>query len=158
MLSDFLQQLYNAVDSIIIGQNLGSVALAGIGVATPIMSIVMNFLMGLAMGTGVILSQYFGRGDYATLKRVLTTGMIAGGVFTVVTSAICVGLSEYFLIWLGTPQEAVPPADSYLKIIFAGGIFTFLYNYYMFSMRAVGNSVAPLVFLGAGVILNAFLT
>ena len=157
MLSDFLQQLYNAVDSIIIGQNLGSVALAGIGVATPIMSIVMNFLMGLAMGTGVILSQYFGRGDYATLKRVLTTGMIAGGVFTVVMSAICVGLSKYFLIWLGTPQEAVPPADSYLKIIFAGGIFTFLYNYYMFSMRAVGNSVAPLVFLGAGVILNAFL-
>ena len=88
MLSDFLQQLYNAVDSIIIGQNLGSVALAGIGVATPIMSIVMNFLMGLAMGTGVILSQYFGRGDNANLLRVLNTGMIAGGVVTVVMRAI----------------------------------------------------------------------
>ena len=157
MLSDFLQQLYNAVDSIIIGQNLGSVALAGIGVATPIMSIVMNFLMGLAMGTGVILSQYFGRGDMTTLKRVLSTGMIAGGIFTVVMSGICVGLSEHFLIWLGTPAEAIPPANSYLKIIFAGGVFTFLYNYYMFSMRAVGNSVAPLVFLGAGVVLNAAL-
>ena len=157
MLSDFLQQLYNAVDSIIIGQNLGSVALAGIGVATPIMSIVMNFLMGLAMGTGVILSQYFGSKDNATLKRVLTTGMISGGVFTVVMSGICVGLSEYFLIWLGTPAEAIPPADSYLKIVFAGGIFTFLYNYYMFSMRAVGNSVAPLMFLGAGVVINAVL-
>ena len=157
MLSDFLQQLYNAVDSIIIGQNLGSVALAGIGVATPIMSIVMNFLMGLAMGTGVILSQYFGSKDNATLKRVLTTGMISGGVFTVVMSGICVGLSEYFLIWLGTPAEAILPADSYLKIVFAGGIFTFLYNYYMFSMRAVGNSVAPLMFLGAGVVINAVL-
>ena len=157
MLSDFLQQLYNAVDSIIIGQNLGSVALAGIGVATPIMSIVMNFLMGLAMGTGVILSQYFGSKDNATLKMVLTTGMISGGVFTVVMSGICVGLSEYFLIWLGTPAEAIPPADSYLKIVFAGGIFTFLYNYYMFSMRAVGNSVAPLMFLGAGVVINAVL-
>lgn len=157
MLSDFLQQLYNAVDSIIIGQNLGSIALAGVGVATPIMSIVINFLMGLAMGTGVILSQYFGKGDIKTLKRVLSTGMIAGCVFTVVLSAICVGLSEYFLIWLGTPAEAIPPADSYLKIIFAGGVFTFLYNYYMFSMRAVGNSAAPLVFLGGGVILNAVL-
>ena len=157
MLSDFLQQLYNAVDSVIIGQNLGSVALAGVGVATPIMSIVMNFLMGLAMGTGVILSQYFGKGDMQTLKRVLSTGMIAGGAFTVLLSGICVALSENFLVWLGTPQAAVAPANSYLKIIFAGGVFTFLYNYYMFSMRAVGNSVAPLMFLAAGVILNAVL-
>ena len=97
MLSDFLQQLYNAVDSVIIGQNLGSVALAGVGVATPIMSIVMNFLMGLAMGTGVILSQYFGKGDMQTLKRVLSTGMIAGGAFTVLLSGICVALTTTIL-------------------------------------------------------------
>ncbi len=155
MLSDFLQQLYNMVDSIIIGHALGEVSLAGIGVATPIMSIVINFLMGIAMGMGVVLSQYFGRGDILSLKRVLSTGVIAGGAFTIMISTLCALLSKYFLIALSTPIEAIADADMYLKIIFAGGIFTFLYNYYMFSLRAVGNSLIPLVILCICVVINA---
>ena len=155
MLSDFLQQLYNMVDSIIIGHALGEVSLAGIGVATPIMSIVINFLMGIAMGMGVVLSQYFGRGDITSLKRVLSTGVTAGSAFTVALSAVCVALSKYFLLALATPIEAIGAADVYLKIIFAGGIFTFLYNYYMFSLRAVGNSLAPLIILIICVAINA---
>ncbi len=155
MLSDFLQQLYNMVDSIIIGHALGEVSLAGIGVATPIMSIVINFLMGIAMGMGVVLSQYFGRGDITSLKRVLSTGVMAGSAFTVALSAVCVALSKYFLLALATPIEAIGAADVYLKIIFAGGIFTFLYNYYMFSLRAVGNSLAPLIILIICVAINA---
>lgn len=157
MIGDFCQQLYNAVDSIVAGRFIGTAALAALGSASPIMNIVIFLLIGFAMGGGVIMSRYYGRKDYAALKRVMGSALTIGVVFTLLLSAICIGLSRPFLALLNTSESLVGDADNYLKIVFAGAIFTYLYNFYCFAVRSIGDSYTPLLFLFASVVINGVL-
>ena len=126
-IGDFCQQLYNAIDSIIAGRFIGTSALASLGSAGPIMNIVIFLLIGFAMGIGVIMSRHFGEKDYVTLTKV------------------------------NTKDSLLNDADNYLKIVFAGAIFTYLYNFYCFAVRAIGDSYTPLIFLFVSVIINGIL-
>ncbi|MEG1394235.1 MAG: MATE family efflux transporter [Clostridia bacterium] len=157
IVGDFCQQLYNAVDSMIVGKFIGTQALASLGVATPIMSLVIFLLVGFGMGTGVVVSQYYGRGENEKIKRIASTGLLVGIIFTLILTVFSIGLSKPFLTLLRTPANLVADTDIYLKIIFAGTIFTFIYNFYCYSIRSIGNSVMPLVFLLVAVALNAAL-
>lgn len=157
IIGDFCQQLYNAVDSIIAGRYIGTTALASLGSASPIMNIIIFLLIGFAMGSGVIMSRYFGEKDYATLKKVMGSALVIGMIFTLVLSALSIGLSRPFLKLLNTQESLIDGADNYLKIVFAGAVFTYLYNFYCFAVRAVGDSYTPLIFLFASVIINGIL-
>ena len=157
IIGDFCQQLYNAVDSMIVGQCVGKSALAALGIAGPIYSMVLFFLVGIAMGVGVVISQHFGARNLTRLKRAAATGLVAGSLVSLLVAVGSIALSRPFLRWMNTPQELLDPTDTYLKIVYIGLFFSYVYNYYCFAIRAVGNVTVPLLFLIVSVIVNALL-
>ncbi len=157
LLGNLFQQLYNTTDAIIVGRYIGKNALAAVGVANPIMSVAIFFIFGICIGTSVLMAQLFGAGKYDELKKEVSTSLIAGIIFTIVLSIVCILLSRWMLIITGTPGEILDDADIFLKIIFGGLIFSFLYNFYSSSLRAIGDSNTPLIFLIISCVLNAVL-
>lgn len=157
IVGDFCQQLYNVVDSIVAGRFIGTTALASLGSASPIMNIVIFILIGFAMGSGVIMSRYYGKRDYDALRRTMGSALVIGIIFTLLTSALSIGLSRPFLKLLNTHSDLLGGADNYLKIVFAGAIFTYLYNFYCFAVRSIGDSFTPLIFLFISVAFNGIL-
>lgn len=154
---NILQQLYNTTDAVIVGRFIGKNALASVGVANPIMSIAIFFIFGICIGTSVLMSQLFGAGKYKALKKEVSTALIVGTIFTALLSILCIFLSKTFLVLTGTPKEILGDADMFLKIIFGGLIFSFLYNFYSAALRAVGDSKTPLIFLVVSCVLNGIL-
>lgn len=154
---NILQQLYNTTDAIIVGRFIGKNALAAVGVANPIMSIAIFFIIGICIGTSVLISQLFGAGKYDVLKREISTALIVGTIFTLAISLVCMILSRGALILIGTPADILNDADIFLKIIFGGLIFSFLYNFYSFALGAIGDSRTPLLFLFISCVLNGIL-
>ena len=154
VLGNLFQLTYNAADSIIVGRYVGTSALAAVGTANPIMNIVMFLIVGICMGASVLMSEYFGANDIKNFKREVSTTMIAGLIFTVIIIILCVMLIEPILRLIQTPQEIISDATIYLKIIFLGLIFTFLYNVYASTLRSIGDSKSPLIFLIISAILN----
>jgi putative MATE family efflux protein len=157
VLGNIFQQLYNTTDAIIVGRFIGKNALAAVGVANPIMSIAIFFIVGICIGTSVLMSQLFGAGKLDILKKEISTGLIVGAAFTIVMSLVCIFLSRWVLIATGTPSEILNDADLFLKIIFSGLIFSFLYNFYSSALRSIGDSKTPLIFLIVSCILNGIL-
>lgn len=157
VLGNIFQQLYNTTDAIIVGRFIGKNALAAVGVANPIMSIAIFFIFGICIGTSVLMAQLFGGGKYEELKKEVSTALIAGIIFTIVISIICIFISRWVLIITGTPEEILDDADIFLKIIFGGLIFSFLYNFYSSVLRAIGDSKTPLMFLLISCVLNGIL-
>ena len=157
ILGDFLQQLYNVVDSAILGRFVSTNALAAMGVATPIMNLVMFVIVGFTIGSGIVFSRWYGKGDIDSLRKALSTALIVGFIFTIIFSAIVIGVCKPFLRLLKTPEEIIEDTSIYLYIVFAANIFTFLYNFYSYSIRSIGNSFTPLVFLIISTIVNLLL-
>lgn len=157
VLGNLFQLTYNAVDSIIVGRYVGTNSLAAVGAANPIMNIVIFIIVGICMGTSVLMSEYYGAQEIDKLKREISTSMIVGIIFTIFMSIVCFFLSMSILKLTKTPNEIINEADGYLKIIFSGLIFTFIYNIYSSTLRSMGDSVTPIVFLIFSSILNIFL-
>lgn len=154
ILGNFCQLTYNATDSIIVGRYLGTNALAAVGVAAPIMNIAIFFIVGICLGMSILMSEFFGSGDYAKLRREVTTSIIGGGLFTLCISILGILLAKPILRLLATPEVIIPDATLFLRIILAGLIFTFGYNLYASSLRSMGNAKLPLYFLAVSALLN----
>lgn len=157
VLGNIFQQLYNTTDAIIVGRFIGKNALAAVGVANPIMSIAIFFIFGICMGASVLMSGLFGAERYSELKKEVSTSLIAGIIFTLGMSIVCILLSRWALRLIGTPNDILNDADTFLKIIFGGLIFSFLYNFYSSALRAIGDSKTPLIFLVISCVLNGIL-
>lgn len=157
ILGNMFQLTYNAADSIIVGRFIGEDALAAIGTANPIMNIVIFFIAGICIGTSVLMSEFYGKKDMVSFKQEISTSMIAGTVFAVLASMICIIFAKPLLMLLKAPDQILTDASTYLRIIFSGLIFTFLYNIYAASLRSVGDSSTPIKFLILSSILNALL-
>jgi len=157
LLGNICQQLYNTTDAIIVGRFIGKNALAAVGVANSIMSVAIFFIFGICIGTSVLMAQIFGAARYEELKKELSTGLIAGIIFTIFLSIVCILSTRWMLILIGTPTEILNDAQIFLQIIFGGLIFSFLYNFYSSSLRAIGDSRTPLIFLIISCVLNAVL-
>lgn len=153
VLGNIFQLTYNAADSIVVGRFVGINALAAVGTANPIMNIVMFFIVGICMGAGILMSEYFGAGDIKKFKREVSTTMLSGLIFTVIMIIICIIMIKPILILIQTPENILTDAIKYLRIIFCGLIFTFLYNVYASTLRSIGDSKTPLIFL----IISSFL-
>lgn len=154
ILANLFQLSYNAADSIIVGRFVGTRALAAVGTANPIMNIVMFFIVGICIGASVLMSEYFGAGNMKKFKRQVSTTMIGGFIFTVIIIILCVLMTKPILRLINTPEEILSDATSYLRIIFFGLIFTFLYNVFASTLRSIGDSKTPLIFLFISSLLN----
>lgn len=154
---NFFQLTYNVVDSIIVGRYAGEEALAAIGTSTPIMNIMIFFIIGICLGASILMSEFFGAGDIDKLKREISTSMIAGGIFTIIIMIIGLVGAPFILRLIHTPSEVLPMAVGYLRISFMGLIFIFFYNIYASALRSVGDSKTPIYFLIISSIINASL-
>lgn len=157
ILGNLFQLTYNAVDSIIIGRYAGDASQAAIGTANPIMNIAVFFIVGICTGTSVLMSEYFGAKDHEKLKREIGTSMSVGVLFSLALSLICVLFAKTFLKLINTPAEILELAAAYLRIIFGGLVFTFLYNIYAATMRSIGDARTPIYFLAFSAVLNVIL-
>ena len=157
ILGDLLQQCYNIADTLIVGRFIGTGALAAVGSAFTLMTFLTSILLGLAMGSGTVFSIKYGQKDDAGLKEgIRASFVLLAGVTAVLVFAVYAGFNG--IIWfLRIPAEIDAMMRTYLRIVFVGLAATFLYNYFASLLRALGNSVVPLVFLAVSAGLNIVL-
>lgn len=154
ILGNLLQQFYNIADTLIVGKYLGAAALAAVGSSYALMVFLNSILLGMCMGCGVLFSICWGRGDLSALRQKVYLSFVSIGFFSVVMTVLVFFFIDDILRWLQVPQDVFPLMRSYLWYIFYGIVFTFVYNYGASLLRAVGNSVIPLLFLGIAAVLN----
>ena len=154
MVGNLLQQLYNVADTLIVGRFLGADALAAVGSAYALMVFLTSVLLGLCMGSSAFFAMQFGRRDMARLKNSLFLSFLLIGAVTVVMNALVFAGLDWIVRALQAPETVAPLMRQYLFVIFFGIPATFLYNYFANLLRAVGNSVTPLVFLAVSAVLN----
>ena len=151
---NLLQQFYNVADTLIVGRVLGPDALAAVGSSYSIMVFVTSILLGLSMGSGILFSMFFGAGRTEELRRSACMSFTFIGGLTVVLEVGCLLLLYPILQLMQTPDSILEETASYLRVIFIGMVFTFLYNYFASLLRSVGNSSVPLIFLAVAAMLN----
>lgn len=156
VLGNLLQLTYNAVDSIIVGHFVGKEALAAVGICNPISTLMILFLNGLCMGASILMGIQYGAKDYKTLHRQISTTMLSGVVFSFFLTLFCVVFAVPILHLLQVDASIMEMTRQYLRIIFMGLMFTFLYNFFSSTLRALGDSASPLYFLIISAVLNIF--
>lgn len=154
MLGNILQLTYNLVDTKIVSQVLGERSLAAVGSTNSIYTLVIGFLQGLTNGFAVIASQYFGAGDIKTLKKTVALALKYGAAVSILLTALVLVFLRPLLVVLNTPKECIDEAYAYIWIVFAGMTVLMLYNVSCALLRAIGDTVTPLIFLGISVTLN----
>ena len=150
-------QLYNIVDAIVVGRYLGSLSLAGISVAAPLMDVLYALILGGCIGISVLTGRAFGAGDRQQLRNLHTTALTGGAAVTILLSAAGFVFSRPILLAQGVSEETCAEALSYLNIILAGLIFSFLYNYLSSLLRSCGDSRSPFIVLLCSSTLHALL-
>lgn len=157
LLGNLFQQMYNTVDSLIVGNFLGSSALAAVSSSGSLIFMLIGFLSGISSGAGVIVSRYFGAEDAKGVHRAVHTtvafGLVAGALMTVAG----VLLSPQILRWMGTPESVMPESVTYLKIYFSGSLGFVMYNIFVGILQAVGDSRHPLYYLMISSVINLVL-
>lgn len=157
VLGNLFQLTYNAADSVIVGKFVGDGALATVGSAGPIMNMVILFISGMCMGAGILMSTQYGAKKYELLQRQISTTMLGGLAFSAAIAVLLIVFSYPLLRLLQVPQDIIHSAVMYLRIVFVGLIFTFIYNFFSNTMRALGDSKVPLYFLIISAFLNVIL-
>ena len=156
VLGNLFQLTYNAVDSIIVGHFVGKEALAAVGICNPVSTLMILFLNGLCMGASILMGIQYGAKDYETLHRQISTTLLSGAVFSFFLTLVCVIFAVPILLLLQVDPFIMDMTVQYLRIIFLGLMFTFLYNFFSSTLRALGDSASPLYFLIISAILNIF--
>ena len=154
LLGSFFQQLYNTVDTIIVGRALGTEALASVGASGPILSLVYGFFIGISSGATVILSQAYGAGDRERVQKTLHTAMALALTLGVIITAAGILLAPQVLSLIGTPESCMKDAVVYCRIYFGGALASMVYNMGAGILRAMGDSRRPMIFLMACCFVN----
>lgn len=154
---NLLQQIYTLVDTIIVGRYLGAKALAAVGSVYTLMIFLTSIIIGLCMGSDALFSADYGAKNYKRLREDIWLSL---WFILCVCLTICIAVypgMELIIKVLQTPEELVELTREYVSIVFAGIVFVFLYNFFAYVLRAIGNSVTPLEFLTASSIINIVL-
>ena len=147
LLGNLFQQLYNTIDSLIVGNFLGSTALAAVSSSGSLIFMLIGFLSGMSSGAGVITARFFGAGHTKDLRRAVHTTVAFGLAASAVMTAVGVLLSPHILLWMNTPESVLPEAVAYLRIYFAGSVGVVMYNIFVGILQAVGDGRHPLYYL-----------
>lgn len=157
MLGNILQQCYNIADTLIVGRYVGNDALAAVGASYTLMIFLTSIILGLSMGAGAFISMEFGKKDYDRMKNgIVLAFVLIGGITLLITFAFFAGINN-IIKFLQIPSEIIRLTKQYLIIIGIGIIGTFFYNFFGNGLRAIGNSLMPLIFLGISAVLNIVL-
>lgn len=157
ILGNFLQQIYNIVDTLVVGKWIGANALAAVGSTYTLMTFLTSILIGLCMGSGAQLSQLFGAKEIHKYKQNVFHSYLFILLATLLIYMIVFPTIENITAFLQIPEEILDMTVGYTKVIFSGLIFVFLYNFFAYFLRSVGNSFTPLVFLGISSMINVVL-
>lgn len=156
-ISFIVQQLYNMVDTIVVGQMIGSDALAAVGATGNLYNFFLSMVMGLTQGFAVIMANQFGAGDESAVRKTLFNSLVLVGAVSAVITGGCLIFLKDFLLLMHTPERIFEAAYGYLFIIIAGMAVTTLLNLVYAALRALGDTKTPLRFLLLSSILNIFL-
>lgn len=154
LVGNLLQQTYNILDAAIVGQALGTKALASVGASSSVQFLILGFCMGSCAGFGVPVAKYYGAGDLRQMKNSIFNGAVLTAAIAVILTTVCALLCHSILRILSVPADIYEGAYAYLIIIFLGMPFTLLYNYLSSILRSVGDSKTPFIFLAVSVVLN----
>lgn len=155
-LANVLQLTYSLADTRIVGSFLGEDALAAVGATTTLSNLIIGFLMGLSNGFAIISAQRFGAKDLTGVRRSFAASLFMGSVISLIFTVICLLGLQPILRFLNVPQELLNVAGSYIGIIIAGLWVTFLYDACASVLRALGDTITPLLILLISVVLNIF--
>ena len=154
LLSQLLQQFYTIADTALVGQVLGAQALAAVGTASLVLSVIVNFFIGFSAGLSVLVSHLYGEKDYSRLSALVQSIFITVALFAALFTAAGIVLTEQLLAALSTPAELIPAASLYLRTVLYGMLAQLLYNTASAILRALGNTTSALHYLAAAVVLN----
>lgn len=157
LVGNLFQQLYNIVDSVVVGRFIGRDALAAVGSSFMIMNFFSFVIIGLCMGSSAVYSFFFGKKDYVSLRKSVFISLFSIGIFTIVLSTLILLNTKNMLLLIKTPQSIFEGSQNYLKIIFGGLLFVFLFNASSALLRSVGDSKTPLYFLILSAVVNIIL-
>ena len=154
ILGDLFQVTYNTVDSVIVGKYAGAGALAAVGVASPLMSVAMFFIIGMGIGASVLMSEFYGAGDTGKLRRQFATTLTMGAALSAVIALALFALTGPLLRLCRTPEAILPDTARYLRVVALGMVVTSMYNILAAASRSIGDTFTPLVCLVAGSLVN----
>ena len=154
ILGSFFQQVYNMADSIIVGQFVGSSALAAVGACAALTNVFICVALGAGVGAGVLVSRYFGAGDYGKMKTIVSTSLVSFLILSLLLGGFGFCFSHSMMNLLQTPTDILEEAVQYLRIYFAGFPFLFMYNILSTMFNSIGESKIPLGLLIFSSILN----
>ena len=157
ILGNLLQQMYNAVDSIIVGNYVGSNALAAVGSSNALINLLIAFAQGASVGAGVVISQFLGAGDTKRVHRAVHTAATIALLLGVMLTGAGIALSRVLLVAMDTPTAVLNDSVLYLRIYAGGFLFNVVYNMATGILNAAGNSRRPLLYLGAASVTNIVL-
>jgi len=157
LLGNVFQQLFSVIDSIVVGKFIGTEALAAVGASFPVIFMMVSMIIGIVMGTTVVISQYFGAKDLVKVSRAIDTMYIYSAVAGIIITVTGLFIAEPLLRLLGTPEEIVPQATLFLRIYFSGAVIFFGYNGTSAVLRGLGDSKTPLYFLIIATVANIIL-
>ena len=154
---NLFQQLYNTADSLIVGNFLGSDALAAVSSSGSLILLLVGFFNGIAVGAGVVIARYFGAQDKENLSKAIHTDLAFGLVAGVLLTVIGLIMAPKILTWMGTPEDVLKNSVVYFRIYFCGSIAFVMYNIFVGIMQSVGDSRHPLIYLIISSIINIVL-
>lgn len=157
LIGNFFQQLYNTVDSYVVGNYVSTSALAAVGASSPVINMLVGFFMGLSAGAGVVISQYFGARKGHELSRAVHASMALTALLSVIFTVLGLVFTGPLLKAIGVPEDVLPHSSLYLMIYFTGIAFSLFYNMGAGVLRAVGDSTHPLIYLAAACMVNVVL-
>ncbi|MEF8983966.1 MAG: MATE family efflux transporter [Bacteroidales bacterium] len=154
LLGNVFHQLYNIIDSIIVGNYIGKEALAAVGASFPVIFVFFSLVLGITSGSTVVISQYFGAGEDEKVKRSIETLLIFLFFSSIGISILGIRFSREIFLLLRLPEEVIPMAEQYLKVFFGGVIAFFGFMGISASLRGLGDSMTPLYFLIISTVFN----
>ncbi len=157
ILGNLLQQLYNTADSIIVGNFLGSNALAAVGSSGSPIYLLIGFSQGVAVGAGVVVSQYLGAKDKKETHIAVHTSLAIAVILGLILTVGGIAVSRSLLVWMNTPEEVLGDAVTYMKLYFGGVLFSVVYNMAAGILNAAGNSRRSVIYLACASITNIIL-
>ena len=157
MLGNLIQQFYNLADTWIVGRYIGNIGLAAVGSSYTLMTFLTYIIIGLCLGNSTFISMEYGKKNIEKIRNGIYISFVMIRAVTVGIIIIFYGFLDDIIKMLQVPKDTVADMKVYLVYVFIGFFATFIYNYISNVLRAIGNSVIPLIFLGVSVVLNVFL-
>lgn len=156
-LGNLFQQMYNAADTLIVGNFLGSNALAAVASSGNLINLMIGFFNGIAMGAGVVVARHYGAKRQDLLDKAIHTDVTVGMIMGLVVTLIGSVLTPQLLQWMGTPADVMPNSVAYFRMYFMGGLGLVMYNFFVGILMSLGDSKHPLHYLIISSLINIIL-